>query len=199
LCSLLNILECTCYSTIKLIDTVDFYIFPKKHSEKIASLIKTLTNDISSSGDRMDASQSLGTMGRSTSAIPQLIPLLEHSNLEVRAHAVKALGYMGKSAKHTMPQILALLKDPNSDVRYSAVKALGDMGELSKLEVPCLIPLLQDSDSMVRMTTIHILGYMGDSAGSAISDLIPLLTKGNLTDRIYTHIALERLGYEETL
>ncbi len=54
------------------------------------------------------------------------------------------------------------------------------------------------SGSMVRMTTIHILGYMGKSAKSAIPELIPLLMQADVSDRIYAHLALERLGYEKT-
>jgi HEAT repeat protein len=194
------ILPCLFDSTVKLIDLVRLYIFPEQHTKKITRLLQVITNEPCSSGDRLSASQALGRMGGATRAIPQLITLLKHSNPEVRTYAVKTLGYIGNSAKGTVPQILTLFKDPNSDVRYSAVKALGDMGKLTISELPKLFPLLQDSDSMVRMTAIHILGYQGEFVSLIIPQIIPLLTvkKDDLNTRLYAHLALERLGYEET-
>ncbi len=187
-------------SIVKLIDLVRLYIFPEQHTKKITRLIQVITDDRCSNGHRLSASQALGTMGGANRTIPQLITLLNHSNSEVRTYAVKTLGYIGSLAKNTVPQILSLLKDPNSDVRYSAVKALGDMGELTSSDLPELFPLLQDSDSMVRMMVIHILGYRKEFASLTIPQLIPLLTvkKDDPNTRLYAHVALKRLGSEET-
>jgi HEAT repeat protein len=98
-----------------------------------------------------------------------------------------------------VPQILTLLKDPDSDVRYGAVEALGKIGDLTQLEISCLFPLLQDSDSMVRMMAIHILGYRKEFASLIIPQLIPLriVKKDDPNTRLYAHLALKRLGYEE--
>jgi HEAT repeat protein len=192
------ILPCLFDSIVKLIDLVRLYIFPEQHTKKITRLIQVITNEQHSSGDRLSASQALGTMGGATRAIPQLITLLKNSNPEVRTYAVKTLGYMGNSAKNTVQQVLDLLQDHDSNVRYSSVKALGEIGDLTQLEIPYLFPLLQDSDSMVRMMAIHILGYREEFASLTIRQLIPLLKESDVNDRVYAHVALKRLGYEET-
>ena len=194
------ILPCLFNSTVKLIDLIKLYIFPEQHTKKITRLIQVITNEPHNSGNCLDASQALGTMGGATRAIPQLIILLNHSDPEVRTYAVKALRYMRNLAKSTVPQVITLLKDPDPEVRYSSVEALGEIGELTQLEIPCLFPLLQDSDPMVRMMTIHTLGYREKFASSIIPQLIPLLAvkKSDVNDRLYAFLALKRLGYEET-
>jgi HEAT repeat protein len=194
------VLPCLFDSTVKLIDLVRLYIFPEQHTQKITRLIQVITNEPLSSGNRLSASQALGRMGGATRAIPQLIILLNHSNPEVRAYAVKALRYMRNSARGTVPQVLNLLKDPDPKVRHSSVEALGEIGELTQLEIPCLFPLLQDSDLMVRITAINILGYQEEFASSIVPQLIPLLIvkKDDLNTRLYAHLALQRLGYGET-
>jgi HEAT repeat protein len=196
----INILQWLFDSIVKLVDVVNSYILPSKHAQKTANLVQIIIDNNNSSRNCLWASKALGTMGTATHAIPQLLTLLKHSNPEIRTCAVRALGYMGNSAKSALPEVLKLFKDPDSKVRYNSVEVLGKIGELTQLEIQCLFPLLQDSDSMVRMMTIHILGYREEFANLTIPQLIPLLVvkKDDVNTRVHAHLALKRLGWEKT-
>ncbi|MGD1714324.1 HEAT repeat domain-containing protein, partial [Dapis sp. BLCC M172] len=113
--------------------------------------------------------EALGTIGSET-AIPILIPLLEHStSYEVRRSAAKAIGTIGSET--AIPILIPFLEHSNSYVREKAVEVLGTIG--SETVIPRLIPLLEDSDKDVREKAVEVLGTIGSE--TVIPRLIPLL------------------------
>ncbi|MBF2017603.1 MAG: HEAT repeat domain-containing protein, partial [Rivularia sp. T60_A2020_040] len=101
-------------------------------------------------------------LGRTKSevAIPGLIKLLEHEDLDVRWSAADALVKIESEA--AIPGLISLLEHEDSDVRSRAASALGEIK--SSAAIPGLISLLEDEDSSVRSRAASALGEIKSSA-----------------------------------
>jgi hypothetical protein len=53
-----------------------------------------------------------------------LLPLLSHPNMEVRASAIRAVGYFGETARSATPVLIKCLEDRYSEVQVEATNAL---------------------------------------------------------------------------
>jgi len=73
-----------------------------------------------------------------STAVPSLVKVLKHQQLDVRASAADALGHIGIAASGAVTDLIALLGDEDRDVRYHAVRALHELGPKAKLAVPVL-------------------------------------------------------------
>ncbi|MGL5062020.1 MAG: HEAT repeat domain-containing protein, partial [Microcoleus sp.] len=113
-------------------------------------------------------------------AVPQLIPLLQDSDADVRSNAATALGRIGAEAKTTVPRLIPLLQDSHPLVRINAAFALGEIGAEAKNAVSQLTPLLQDSNADVRENSVNIFQVIGIfDAKTAVSQLVALLQDSN--------------------
>ena len=100
----------------------------------------------------------LGSIGaEAKTALPQLVPLLQDSDANVRSSAAFALGRIGAEAKIGVPQLVRLLKDSDANVRTNAAYALASIGAEAKTGVPQLVRLLKDSDANVRSNAAFAL------------------------------------------
>jgi HEAT repeat protein len=71
-------------------------------------------------------------------AVPNLLPLLQDKNWQVRARTAYILGEMGESAKYAAPKLMPLLKENQKDQHAwdacgNAIEALGQMGAVPEL------------------------------------------------------------------
>src|SRR5262245_232535 len=53
-------------------------------------------------------------------AVPAVVKLAQHPNLDIQRQAVYALANMGPAAKSAIPTLRAALKSPDDDIRYKA-------------------------------------------------------------------------------
>jgi HEAT repeat protein len=157
---------------------------------------------------------------RSSAVIPDLLPLLQDANSNVRENAVKAIGQLGDESN--LPDLLPLLQDANSGVRWSAVyailglggasdplarvashtdyvrrraiDALGQLGD--KINLPDLSLILQDADSGVNLSPIGGIFPLGDKS---TPDLLRLLQNANSIVRSSAVNAISQLGDKSNL
>ena len=75
---------------------------------------------------RVNAASALGRIGtEAKTVVPQLVPLLQDSNANVRLNAVYALGKIGAEAKTAVPQIPPL-QDSIATVQVYSVRSSAD-------------------------------------------------------------------------
>ncbi len=104
------------------------------------------------------------------SIIPQLLPLLQDENRNVRSQAVHIIGLMGYNV---VPELIPLLRDKDDEVNQTTATVLGKMGEIAQPAVDVLIQDLHNSTTEEeRWRPLLLLGLMGKTAKSAVPTLI---------------------------
>lgn len=83
------------------------------------------------------AADALARIG--AAAVPQVIPLLHHSDPAVRRQAADILAQMGPAAQQAVPTLVGMLNDPDLQVRKAAAHALGQIGPAAASAVPALV------------------------------------------------------------
>jgi HEAT repeat protein len=126
-------------------------------------------------------------------AIPKLLPLLEHPDAGVRQGAIWALSNMGRSAESALPALLPRLKDTAAEVRMVAAWATGELSGSTAAILGHLRPLLKDSDFRVRAEAVQAFSNHPD-ANRAVPDLIPLIDDPHALVRRMTVRALGEIG-----
>jgi hypothetical protein len=92
-------------------------------------------------------------------AVPDLIRLLDASDLHVRIDGIRALGKLG--AADALPRLREVAKnDPVPLVRSWACGVLGDLGDESTVELT--LPLLDDLSPVVRGSAVYTLSGVAD-------------------------------------
>jgi len=120
---------------------------------------------------RLDKIYSLSTSGKpGDETVDALIVHLDDSSPMVRAHAARALGLLGESAKAAVSQLTKLVQDPDEKVRRQAIEALVAIqpGTLA----PLTVELMKDPDPGVRMRILHAAT---DAGASAVPSMIEAL------------------------
>lgn len=92
--------------------------------------------------DRTPASTAMALAAIGPPALPGLLTLLDHENLDVRFSAANAIRVLGPAAPEAVPGLLRLLAEPSAEAKTLACDTLGAIGpaavaalpELEKLE-----------------------------------------------------------------
>jgi quinoprotein glucose dehydrogenase len=160
----------------------------------VEALVKVARDQQAQTVPRLHAIWGLGQVARrsnsSSPAAGQVLPLLDESNVEVRAQAAKVLG----EARYAdaWPKLRALLDDQAERVKFFAAIALGKLGR--KEAVPALFDMLQanrDRDAYVRHAGVVALASLGD---------VPALVNAKDASppvRLAALLALRRMGRPE--
>ena len=90
----------------------------------------------------------------------ELIQALSDRNVNVRNHAVSALGRIGEVAKDIIPALIMAFTDEDEAVCECATGALGKVGEPA---IPALMETLGDSDNQISFFAAFSLGWMVDT------------------------------------
>ena len=96
-----------------------------------------------------DAFRTLGEAG-----VPALVAALESDDVDVRDHAVEALGYVGEDAAGAVDVVEAHVHDEHEPVRLTAVSALGQLGEAA---VPALRRVAEGEDPVLATVARRFL------------------------------------------
>lgn len=141
---------------------------------------------------RLHAIWGLGQIGRKdAAALKAVLPLLDDSEIEVRANAAKVLGEAKYSA--AAPKLAELLKDDSPRVKYHAAVALGRAG--NALAIPSLYSLLaanDNADPYLRQGAYLALASLKDSA----AELTKAAEHSNPVVRLGAALALRKLEHE---
>ncbi len=78
-------------------------------------------------------------------ALPNLIELLTHENIDVRLTVIDALGHIGPAAGAAVKQLIPLLEDNDRDIRYHAVRTLHAFGKKAEPAIPALIGVINNN------------------------------------------------------
>jgi HEAT repeat protein len=168
----------------------------------VNALIEALISDDHNS--RLHAARAI-SVGRCTTALPQLMGHCTNSNAEVRERIMQIFGAIGSS--NQLAAVNEAINDPEVTVRLAAIEAYQKIGQRTgaatlaqkiddpdphvraaavrafgltrdKSVAPKLRPLLHDPNSFVRSAAAEALGRIGDRA--AVPDLIKLLSGSEL-------------------
>jgi hypothetical protein len=143
--------------------TVDFLgeIWTKIDPEKTKELVHALVacTEDANVGTRQAAVRVLGELRlEAPASVAALIRCL--NDMELRGHAVIALGEFGPEARSAVPALVEVLRDTRNNVvlRRFAASALGEIGPDAKAAVPELLEALKDrSDVKKNGTPLHQL------------------------------------------
>lgn len=153
----------------QLVDTI------RAHHDNIALLNATLTTLIQSHTD----------------PIPQMLPLLQDEEPNIRMYTALALGQM-KNRRAVAP-LLALLRDQDSNVVYHAVEALGRIRSRDAIEP--LLAIVRSRDPFLSFAALDAIAAIGEPY--AMNEVLPLLQDDMLLDAAVD--ALASLGNERAV
>ena len=150
----------------------------KSLSTAVVALIEVL--DDADSRVRNASAYALLEIG--ASAVPDLIPALNHKSARVRFSVIDVLGKIGGditnidrhpyqkrvhctlSENVIVPALIPLLQDESSSIRSSVAGALSQIGPAAKGAVPILTTALADENKSVRASAANALGNIGPPA-----------------------------------
>ena len=125
----------------------------------------------------------------------ELIQALSDRNVNVRNHAVSALGRIGEVAKDIIPALIMAFTDEDEAVCECAAGALGKVGEPA---IPALMEALVGGvDNQVRFYAAFSLGWMIDT--HAVSALIEALKNAEEQVSETVEYALRKIGSYKAL
>jgi HEAT repeat protein len=117
---------------------------------------------------RTHAAKGLAALGEAAAeAVPDLLPLLDDKDVDVRAEAARALGRARSPT--AVGRLSAGLRDGNERVRALSTEALGLIGVPSAASA--LVPLLRDTSPRVRREAATALGKVGDRSEPVLAAL----------------------------
>jgi HEAT repeat protein len=99
-----------------------------------------------------------------SSALPRLLLELDRPEIESRARAIRAIGFMRDTGWPAIHHLLALLDEPL--LRIEAADALGRIPSVSRAAIPTLVHALNDPDPIFRVAATRALGRLSSNAGT---------------------------------
>ena len=87
--------------------------------------------------------------------MPTLAAALNDESIEVRRHAVDALGISLQNSASGVPALIGALADEDEFTRRNAALALSRIGEQAEEATPALAHALNDEDRYVRGKAVH--------------------------------------------
>lgn len=118
----------------------------------------------------------LGELGPLASeAVPTLLKIYDHSDVQVRREIVEALGMIGTPVNDVVHGLVRCLKDEDVQVRFMAGLALTRLGAAAVEAVPHLEQALDDDNRYVRGHALEALRYIGTERAKdvLIKSLLP--------------------------
>lgn len=124
------------------------------------------------SQEQCAGAEALVVMGLQSEYVTEIAELLQSSNQQVRACAVKVLASMGASAAPQVAKLVALLRNSKVLTREYIPQAISHIGAPA---IPYVAKLLSDQDAHIRSHAAQILGRIGPPAAHHATDLEGLL------------------------
>src|SRR5262249_20275776 len=140
---------------------------------------------------QMEKNAGLNTDAR----IKAIANLLKHPDLQVRVHAIQALGVLGIKAKAHISSLINTLWDKQNEAATSAAAVLTQQlkTELTDKHVAEIAKLLQSTDAFMRSRGSHVLGLLGPKASSQVDALAAALKDKDTQVLLMTCAALAEI------
>src|SRR5688500_17474949 len=104
-------------------------------------------------------------------AIPLLVQLLRHRQIDFRRFAADALIDLAPDTESIQPALRRTLRDADSMVAADAARALGALGKRASPSLRALITALSNEEPHVRIYAAEALASIGPKARAATKDL----------------------------
>lgn len=108
-------------------------------------------------------------------AIPLLVELLRHEQVDIRRFAADALIDLAPETESIQPALRRALRDEDSMVAADSARALGALRSRASPSVPALIKALSHEEPHVRIYAAEALASIGPKASAATKDLATAL------------------------
>jgi len=134
-----------------------------------------------------------------TNVLPEVVPLLENINPEVRLQAAgivmdKIVNNIRSPDISYLPVLIRALSDTNEFVREDMALALGKYGPAGQTAVPALVNAMDDGSARVRIMAATTLSEIDSSQNAAaIPVLQGVITNGNARDRHWAAVYLHKI------
>jgi len=152
--------------------------------------IYRITDDEHTDHDRVEEVKSLLSTGMAGKTPSELVGLMAHRDMRVRAEAQYALADLGLEAK---PHFLEALNTDHQLQRLHGIWGLWQLLLQNEISGESLIPFLQDDDGLVRGQAARVLGEA--KAGTGHGGLIELLTDSDMRVQFFAAQALGMQGH----
>lgn len=129
--------------------------------------------------------------------VPELLPLCEAANSEVRRAGLEVLvRVVDKDDKQALAILRKLLDDRDLGIKRTAALTMSNIGGREAAPaLPVLLAALRTGDVEVRRLATAGLGKLGEAAAPAVPDLLKLVRKDSDLDvRVYAAGALGSIG-----
>lgn len=127
---------------------------------------------------------------RAKALVPQLQPLLEHKEREIRIRAAYALCQMKEAAKPAVPKLGELLSSKDSRERLQISMAVEHLGGEAVDLLPALVKQMKTLENMMPNPILATVGKMGSAAKGTVPELMKLIS----SDKMYSRDAIVALG-----
>jgi HEAT repeat protein len=119
---------------------------------------------------RLAAIEALGDLkGAAAEAVPELLPLVNDPDVDVRRAVVEALGEIGEA--QAVQGLCSGLRDADDAVRATSAEGLGRLGEPAAVAAADLVRLLGDRTARVRREAATALGRLGANTPEVLAGL----------------------------
>lgn len=130
--------------------------------------------------------------------IPRLVETLADPNLQVRLHALKALGVGADKAHAAIPPVIRLLQATFSeDIALAAVESLGKMGREAEAAVPAILARLPAAPPKLRGAIYSAIVAIHPQYPQIRTTILKGLQESNDQARLHAFQAAQRIHWPE--
>jgi HEAT repeat protein len=136
-----------------------------------------------------------------TNVLPQVVPLLESKNPEVRLRAASIVmdrivnaAHFDSANANFLPVLIRALDDTNKYVRGEMALALSKFGSSGEAAVPALTKALDDESARVRISAAMALSKIDGSQTAAVIPVLQgVIASGDSQDRHWAAVSLHEI------
>jgi HEAT repeat protein len=165
-----------------------------KMGEPAVEAVKQLREDLQDESRQLRTIALLGQFGPlAAPAVPELLPLANSDDSELRLAVFRTLAEIGPDAKDAVQVLAASVSDPDPTLAVAAVHALSTMKDKSLPVLPQIIAALEKPRERTQGELIEILANLGPAAAQAVPVLSKLPTQNNAYLQRKVRIAIETI------
>jgi HEAT repeat protein len=143
---------------------------------------------------RLSALRILEGAGNSNAIVNAISPLVSDPLPQIRAAAIKSLGYMRKISVDQLPLLVALLEDSDAQVRHAALIGVQSLGRNGRFAIPQIQKMLNDPNPEIRADAIEVLLFAEEDFEKFFSQAIAMLKDADPDVRKSALMSLRSFG-----
>lgn len=160
-----------------------------------AAATPTTASSTTTGGGELAAIDAIADRGPAAAAeTPNLVKLLDSSDVEIRVRAARALAAIGPGAASAVDALAGKLKDESPRVRAYAAHALGMIGKPAESSFEKLVTLITDADPQVRREAVKAIRHLKVDRAKLIPALVAVLEKSTSAEVVPAMQAIAEAG-----